>query len=144
MPRKITSPTIVEAAGTKPKRIEEYVGRVNTGTEAVSIARMVSPAGWVEPGQRPEFDEYSLVLAGSLRVETEDGVVEVEAGQAVVAQAGQWVRYSTPAGTRIATVVAPETDPAGVLPFGQTVAYNRGILLGLFPDRTKALAWLRE
>lgn len=114
MPRKITSPTIVEAAGSKPKRIEEYVGRVNTGTAAVSIARMKSPAGWVEPGQRPEFDEYTLVLAGSLRVETEDGVVEVEAGQAVVAQAGQWVRYSTPDGAEYVAVCLPAFSPETV------------------------------
>ena len=97
MPTLIRAPTIVAAAGTKPKRIEEYVGLVNSGTPAVSIARMHSPPGWLEPGQRPQFDEYTLVLAGRLRVESADGVtLDVRAGQAVVTRAGEWVRYSTP------------------------------------------------
>ena len=96
MPTLIPSPTVVAAAGTLPKKIEEFVGRVNTGTPAVSIARMTSPAGWVEPGQAPEFDEYTLVLRGMLRVEWRDGHLDVRAGQAVVVRGGEWVRYSTP------------------------------------------------
>ena len=96
MPTKIENPSIIAAAGTKPKRIEEYIGRINSGTQAVSVARMVSPAGWQEPGQRPAFDEYTVVLQGSLRVESEDGTLDIRAGEAVIAEAGQWVRYSTP------------------------------------------------
>ena len=95
MPELIQAPSRVEAAGTKPKLIEEYVGRVNSGEERVSIARMHSPVGWVEPGQRPEFDEYTVVLDGCLRVEHEDGALDVRAGQGVLARAGEWVRYST-------------------------------------------------
>jgi mannose-6-phosphate isomerase-like protein (cupin superfamily) len=94
----IPSPTRVTAAGNKPKLIDEYVGRVNTGTEAVSVAHMRSPGGWVEPGQRPEFDEFTVVLRGALQVEHEGGVIEVRAGQAVIAHHGEWVRYSTPGG----------------------------------------------
>ncbi len=93
----ISKPTIVQAAGNKPKIIEEYVGHVNSRTGGVSVARMKSPAGWVEPGQTPEFDEYTLVLRGSLRVLTRSGTVDVHAGQAVIAHAGEWVQYSTPA-----------------------------------------------
>ncbi|BBO75758.1 hypothetical protein DSCW_31750 [Desulfosarcina widdelii] len=96
MPIKIEAPSIVEAAGNKPKRIEEYIGQVNSGTAAVSVARMVSPPGWKEPGQRPEFDEYTVVLKGRLRVESKEGTLDVQAGQAVITHAGQWVRYSTP------------------------------------------------
>jgi len=96
MPTLIEKPTVVEAAGNKPKIIEEYVGRVNSATERVSVARMRSPGGWVEPGQTPEFDEYTLVLRGRLRVETRDGNLDVSAGQAVLTHAGEWVRYSTP------------------------------------------------
>jgi mannose-6-phosphate isomerase-like protein (cupin superfamily) len=97
MPKLIAQPTIVPATGTKPKQIEEFVGRVNTRTESVSIARMSSPEGWVEPGQRPSFDEYTLVLSGRLKVESEDGkALHVDAGQAVIVAAGEWVRYSTP------------------------------------------------
>lgn len=96
MPRLIEAPSIIEAAGTKPKRIEEYVGRVNSGHASVSIARMKSPQGWVEPGQRPEFEELTLVLGGMLRVEHEDGALDVRAGQAVITSPGEWVRYSTP------------------------------------------------
>ena len=96
MPELIESPSTIEAAGTKPKLIEEFVGRVNTGEERLSVARMRSPAGWIEPGQRPEFDEWTLVLDGTLRVEHEDGALDVRAGQAVLARAGEWVRYSTP------------------------------------------------
>jgi mannose-6-phosphate isomerase-like protein (cupin superfamily) len=96
MAELIEAPSIVKAAGNKPKIIEEYVGRVNTGSEAVSIARMKSPGGWVEPGQTPKFDEYTVVLHGTLRVTTRDGDLDVRAGQAVVTRAGEWVRYSTP------------------------------------------------
>lgn len=96
MPRKIDAPSIIEAAGTKPKIIEEFIGRVNSGTSAVSIARMRSPGGWVEPGQTPEFDEYTVVLRGELRVTTHEGVMDIAAGQAVITAKGEWVQYSTP------------------------------------------------
>jgi mannose-6-phosphate isomerase-like protein (cupin superfamily) len=96
MPTLITKPTVVEAAGSKPKLIEEFVGRVNTGTDDVSIARMKSPDGWVEPGQKPAFDEYTLVLRGMLRVSTKTETLDVRAGQAVIVHAGEWVQYSTP------------------------------------------------
>ena len=96
MPTLIKNPTVVEAAGTKPKLIEEYVGQVNTGSRDVSIAKMKSPGGWVEPGQRPEFDEYTLVLRGMLRVQSETGTIDVSAGQAVIVKGGEWVQYSTP------------------------------------------------
>ena len=109
MPTLITQPTRVEAAGNKPKLIDEFVGRVNTGDSQVSIARMRSPGGWIEPGQAPEFDEFTLVLAGSLRVEHRDGVIDVAAGQAVVVHRGEWVRYSTPepAGAEYIAVCLP-------------------------------------
>jgi len=97
-PRLIDTPSRITAAGTKPKLIDEYVGRVNTGDTGVSIAHMRSPGGWEEPGQRPDFDEYTIVLRGSLRVEHEGGnALTVSAGQAVQTRAGEWVRYSTPA-----------------------------------------------
>lgn len=96
MPTFIPQPTLIQAAGNKPKLIEEFIGRVNSKTESVSIARMRSPEGWVEPGQRPAFDEYTVVLAGCLRVESKDSVLELRAGQAVITQAGEWVRYSSP------------------------------------------------
>jgi mannose-6-phosphate isomerase-like protein (cupin superfamily) len=96
MPTLIAGPSRVEAAGTKPKLIDEYVGRVNTAESGVSIAHMRSPGGWVEPGQTPTFDEYTLVLRGLLRVEHRDGVMDVRGGQAVHVAAGEWVRYSTP------------------------------------------------
>ena len=111
MPELIESPSRVEAAGTKPKLIDEYAGRVNTGEERVSVARMRSPAGWVEPGQRPEFDEYTLVLKGALHVEPEGGSLEVAAGQAVLARAGDWVRYSTPQGAEYVAVCLPAFSP---------------------------------
>lgn len=98
MPRLIAAPTIVQAAGTPPKRIEEYAGRVNSGHASVSVARMVSPPGWREPGQRPSFEEITVVLAGAVRVEYEGGAIDVRAGQAVVTAPGEWVRYSTPEG----------------------------------------------
>lgn len=96
MAQSIPTPTIITAAGNLPKRIAEYIGRVSTKNESVSIAHMTSPSGWVEPGQTPEFDEYTLVLHGSLRVETRNGVIDVPAGQAIHAPKGEWVRYSTP------------------------------------------------
>src|SRR5947209_2363905 len=96
MPTLLASPTRIEAAGNKPKLIDEFVGRVNSRTERVSIARMRSPGGWIEPGQTPEFDEYTVVLQGLLRVESRDGVLDVRAGQAVIVARGEWVRYSTP------------------------------------------------
>lgn len=96
MPRLVEAPTVVPAAGNPPKQIEEYVGRVNTGHAGVSVARMVSPQGWVEPGQRPEFEEVTVVLRGMIRVEHEQGTLDVRAGQAVVTRPGEWIRYSTP------------------------------------------------
>ncbi len=96
MPTPIRTAARVEAVGNKPKLIEEYVGRVNSRTEAVSIAHMRSPGGWQEPGQTPRFDEYTVVLRGMLRVEHRKGALEIRAGQAVIAHAGEWVRYSTP------------------------------------------------
>ncbi len=96
MPILIDKPTQVAAAGNKPKIIREFVGRVNTKTESVSIAHMQSPQGWIEPGQTPRFDEYTVVLKGKLRVESKDGALDVRAGQAVLSRAGEWVRYSTP------------------------------------------------
>lgn len=96
VPKVIAAPAVVAAAGTKPKRIEEFVGRVNSGHANVSIARMTSPAGWTEPGQRPEFEEITIVLNGMLRVEHAGGVLDVRAGQAVMTVPGEWVRYSTP------------------------------------------------
>jgi ethanolamine utilization protein EutQ len=96
MPILISQPTRIQAAGNKPKLIDEYIGRVNSKTSAASIAHMRSPQGWVEPGQRPEFDEFTIVLKGTLRVEDAEGSLDVGAGQAVIARAGEWVRYSTP------------------------------------------------
>ena len=96
MPTLITAPTQITAAGNKPKVIREYIGRVNSKTSAVSVAHMTSPTGWIEPGQRPQFDEYTLVLKGTLRVEHEQGTIDVAAGQAIITHAGEWVRYSTP------------------------------------------------
>lgn len=96
MAKLIDKPAIVKAAGNKPKIIEEYIGRVNSGDESVSIARMQSPPGWLEPGQTPEFDEYTVVLKGTLRVETRAETFEVSRGQAIHTPKGQWVRYSTP------------------------------------------------
>src|ERR671916_3403865 len=116
MPRLIPSATRVEAAGTPPKLIDEYVGRVNTGTEAVSMAHMRSPEGWEEPGQRPEFDEYTLVLRGLLRVKSEGGTFDVRAGQAVITRRGEWVQYSTPEeeGAEYVAVCLPAFSPDAV------------------------------
>ncbi|MBM3783469.1 MAG: cupin domain-containing protein [Acidobacteria bacterium] len=96
MPTLLEKPTRIEAAGNKPKLIDEYFGRVNSASTAVSIAHMRSPGGWVEPGQTPEFDEYTVVLKGALQVDFSGGSMTVAAGQAVLTQAGEWVRYSTP------------------------------------------------
>jgi len=116
MPTHIPRPTIVEAAGNLPKRIEEYVGRVNSGHAALSVARMVSPAGWEEPGQRPEFEEVTIVLRGALQVEHEGGVLMVRAGEAVITRPGEWVRYSTPepGGAEYVAVCLPAFSPATV------------------------------
>jgi mannose-6-phosphate isomerase-like protein (cupin superfamily) len=113
MPRLIQSASIIQAAGTKPKRIEEFVGRVNSGHGAMSVARMKSPSGWVEPGQRPEFEEVTVVLHGMVRVEYEGGSLEVRAGQAVVTAPGEWVRYSTPDadGAEYVAVCVPAFSP---------------------------------
>ncbi len=96
MPQLVEQPTVIEAVGNVPKQIMEFVGQVNNGCNEISIARMVSPAGWKEPGQRPEFEEISVVLGGVLRVEHREGATDVHAGQAIVARPGEWVRYSTP------------------------------------------------
>ena len=116
MPILIERPAIVEAAGTKPKRIQEFAGRVNSGHGQVSVARMVSPAGWEEPGQRPEFEEITVVLRGLLRVEHEGGHLDVAAGQAVVAAPGEWVRYSSPeaGGAEYIAVCLPAFSPTTV------------------------------
>ncbi|MDX6769358.1 MAG: cupin domain-containing protein [Elusimicrobiota bacterium] len=113
MAKLIEKPSIVEAAGTKPKLIQEFVGRVNSGDAAVSVARMKSPGGWVEPGQTPAFDEYTVVLAGELRVETKAGTLSVRAGQAVHTPKGEWVRYSTPGaeGAEYVAVCVPAFSP---------------------------------
>jgi quercetin dioxygenase-like cupin family protein len=112
----IAKPTVIPAAGEPPKIIEEFVGRVNSQTSAVSIAKMRSPSGWCEPGQTPEFDEYTIVLRGELRVETRDSVHTVATGQAVIVNAGEWVRYSTPGpeGAEYIAVCLPAFSPATV------------------------------
>ena len=113
MPRLIERPTVVAAAGTKPKKIQEFVGRVNTGDASVSVARMISPEGWKEPGQRPAFEEITVVLHGQLRVEHEAGTLDVHAEQAVVTKPGEWVRYSTPepSGAEYVAVCVPAFSP---------------------------------
>ncbi|GAA4408363.1 hypothetical protein GCM10023187_30120 [Nibrella viscosa] len=113
MPTLLAQPTIIEAAGNKPKRIEEYAGRVNSNHSHVSVARMVSPAGWEEPGQRPEFEEITIVLKGMVRVEYEGGHLDVRAGQAVVAHPGEWIRYSSPEpeGAEYVAVCLPAFSP---------------------------------
>jgi mannose-6-phosphate isomerase-like protein (cupin superfamily) len=113
MPRLIASPTRITAAGNKPKLIDEFIGRVNSGDPSISIAHMRSPSGWVEPGQRPDFDEYTLVLKGSLRVDSDSGSLDVAAGQAVVTPAGEWIRYSTPGpeGAEYIAICIPAFSP---------------------------------
>ena len=109
----ISTPTIIKAAGNKPKIIHEFFGRVNSKTENVSIAKMTSPAGWEEPGQTPEFDEYTLVLKGMLRVQTKNQTIDVKAGQAILTQAGEWIQYSTPnpEGAEYVAVCIPAFSP---------------------------------
>lgn len=116
MPRLIAAPTVIQAAGNMPKRIEEYAGRVNSGHSAVSVARMVSPAGWLEPGQRPEFEEITVVLRGALRVDFEGGSLEVKAGQAVVTAPGEWIRYGSPGaeGAEYVAICLPAFSPGTV------------------------------
>ncbi len=113
MPMIINKPSIIEAAGNKPKIIEEYIGRVNSKTSSVSIAKMTSPEGWTEPGQKPEFDEYTIVLKGKINVKVDDKVYEVEAGQAIITHAGEWVQYSTPepGGAEYVAVCLPAFSP---------------------------------
>ncbi len=116
MPTLIAKPTRITAAGNKPKLIDEYVGRVNSGDTALSIAHMRSPGGWVEPGQAPEFDEYTVVLRGTLRVAHRDGALDVRAGQAVLVRGGEWVQYSTPGddGAEYVAVCVPAFSPETV------------------------------
>lgn len=116
MTLKIDRPTVIQAAGNKPKVIEEFVGLVNSRTSQISIARMQSPSGWTEPGQTPEFDEYTLVLRGMLRVETKTAVHEVRAGEAIITSRGEWIRYSSPGpdGAEYIAVCFPAFSPATV------------------------------
>jgi len=116
MPRLIAVPTVIAAAGTKPKKIEEFAGRVNSDHAQVSVAKMTSPSGWLEPGQRPEFEEITVVLKGMVRVEYDGGSLDVHAGQAVVTAPGEWVRYSTPGadGAEYVAVCLPAFSPATV------------------------------
>ena len=116
MPVHIVAPTRIVAAGSKPKDIDEYVGRANSGTDAVSIAHMRSPAGWVEPGQTPEFDEYTVVLRGMLRVAHAGGTIDVHAGQAVIVGRGEWVQYSSPGsdGAEYVAMCVPAFSPSTV------------------------------
>lgn len=114
--RHIQKPTIIRAAGRPPKQIEEFIGRVNSQTSEVSIARMTSPAGWSEPGQTPEFNEYTVVLRGTLSVKFKDREVEVAAGQAIIVEAGEWVQYSSPhaGGAEYIAVCVPAFSPETV------------------------------
>lgn len=116
MPTLINAPSVIKAAGNKPKIIEEYIGRVNSRTGSVSIARMQSPPGWAEPGQTPEFDEYTVVFKGMLRVETREGIFDVNAGQAIITRRGEWVRYSSPGpdGAEYVAVCLPAFSPETV------------------------------
>jgi quercetin dioxygenase-like cupin family protein len=116
MPTLIERPTVIASAGNKPKQIQEFAGRVNSGHAGVSVARMISPAGWQEPGQRPDFEEITVVLRGLLRVEHEDGTIDVRAGQAIVTAPGEWVRYSTPEadGAEYVAVCLPAFSPTTV------------------------------
>ena len=113
MPIKIESPSVVSAAGNKPKIIEEFIGNVNSKTNSVSIAKMKSPEGWIEPGQKPEFDEYTVVLKGILRVTTKNSMMDIEAGQAVIVEKNEWVQYSTPGadGAEYIAVCLPAFSP---------------------------------
>ena len=115
-PTLISAPTRVKAAGNKPKLIDEFIGHINSGTSAASVAHMRSPGGWLEPGQTPDFDEFTVVLKGVLRVESTAGFIDVLPGQAVIAHKGQWVRYSTPGedGAEYIAVCVPAFSPAAV------------------------------
>lgn len=116
MPKLIEKPTVIDCVGTKPKQIQEFAGHVNSGHKTVSVARMISPSGWEEPGQRPEFEEITVVLKGTLRVQHESGALDVHAGQAVVTSPGEWVRYSTPGpeGAEYVAVCLPAFSPTTV------------------------------
>lgn len=116
MPILVKAPTVIKAAGNKPKKIEEYIGRVNTRTPELSIARMISPPGWAEPGQTPEFDEYTVVLKGTLQVESKQGTFDVKAGEAIMTRRGEWVRYATPdpEGAEYIAVCLPAFSPDSV------------------------------
>lgn len=107
IPTLISQPTRIQAAGTKPKLIDEYIGRVNSKTQSASVAHMRSPAGWEEPGQRPEFDEFTIVLKGCVRLKHEGGTLDVQAGQAVITHKGEWIQYSTPEGAEYIAVCVP-------------------------------------
>jgi mannose-6-phosphate isomerase-like protein (cupin superfamily) len=113
MPTLIQQPTRIAAAGNKPKLIDEFIGRVNSATEALSVAHMRSPGGWVEPGQTPEFDEYTVVLRGMIRVETKNGTFDVRPGQAIITHRGEWIRYSTPEpdGAEYIAICSPAFSP---------------------------------
>jgi ethanolamine utilization protein EutQ len=114
LPKLISQPTRIQAAGNKPKLIDEYIGRVTSKTQGASVAHMRSPAGWEEPGQRPEFDEFTIVLKGMVRVKHERGSLDVSAGQAVIAQKGEWIQYSTPEGAEYIAVCVPAFSPETV------------------------------
>lgn len=116
MPTLISKPTVITSAGNKPKLIEEFIGRVNSHTDMASVAKMKSPSGWVEPGQTPEFDEFTIVLRGMLRVATKTGMLDVRAGQAVIAHKGEWVQYGTPEadGAEYIAVCLPAFSPQTV------------------------------
>ena len=121
MPQFIESPTVIESAGNKPKRIEEFVGQVNSRHSNVSVARMVSPTGWEEPGQRPEFTEITLVLKGTIHLEYEGGQLDIRAGQSVITNPGEWIRYSTPEedGAEYIAICLPAFSPDSVHPDDQ-------------------------
>ena len=116
MPTVISAPSIIKAAGNKPKIIEEFIGHVNSKTAGISVAKMTSPGGWVEPGQRPTFDEYTIVLSGVLQVKTESQTIEVKAGQAIITHKGEWIQYSTPGaeGAQYIAVCLPAFTPDSV------------------------------
>ena len=116
MAKKINSPSIVTSAGNKPKKIEEFIGNVNSNTSSVSIARMTSPPGWEEPGQKPEFDEYTIVLKGMLRVNTGKEIIDIDAGEAVIVNKNEWVQYSTPGdeGAEYIAICLPAFSPGTV------------------------------
>jgi mannose-6-phosphate isomerase-like protein (cupin superfamily) len=116
MPIKVKTPTIIKSTGNKPKEIKEYIGRINSNTDEVSIARMKSPSGWIEPGQTPEFNEYTIVLKGMLRVKTKDEIIDINEGEAIITQAREWVQYSTPTseGAEYIAVCCPGFSPEAV------------------------------